>query len=160
MPNETTNQKMHELYLKRRSQRIVALKNVVKQWRRLEEAETFFDSIEEAQTSMLEGDLPDLSILSDVATWKIGEKEGRLDVAIDRLVTANQRVHDAYDAMDGRFDADQPGAPYGNLGDCFATKKTRWPLVFYNPLPAGVKNLVELRKWRAKRGKPNNRNSR
>ena len=35
-------QKMHELYLKRRGQRINALKKVIKQWHRLEDAERFF----------------------------------------------------------------------------------------------------------------------
>jgi hypothetical protein len=81
--------------------------------------------------------------------------------------------------------ADQPGAPPGTLGDCFATKKTRWPLVFYDAAPPtariekfpggkcnsrpapgrnhaelGTERVVQLREWllRAKRGNANKRN--
>jgi hypothetical protein len=179
-------QKMHEVYLKRRSQRIAALKKVVKQWHLVEEAERFFDSLEEWHAILEEGEegsgIPD--DLSDLATWAINEEECNLDEAINRLVAADKRVHDAVNAMGDVVHADQPGAPLGTLGG-FATKKTRWPLVFYDaarrtasiekfpggkcnskPAPSrnhaelGTERVVQLREWllRAKRGNANKRN--
>jgi hypothetical protein len=172
-------QAMHRLYLKRRSQRVNALREVIKQWRRLEDAEKFFDTLEVWHSVIEEGSgVPDN--LSDLATWAINEEECNLDKAINRLVAANKRVYDASEAMGDQVHVGQLGAPLGTLGECFSTKKTRWPLVFYNdPLPAriekipsgkskskpalsinhpelGLKNVVQLREWllRTKRGKP------
>jgi hypothetical protein len=136
-------QKMHEVYLKRRSQRIAALKKVVKQWHLLEETEKFFDSLE-AWHALMEtfGGVPD--DLSDLATWAIDEEEGNLDAAIARLVTADKRVRDAFNAL-GPTHADPAGAPPGIVGG-FATRKTRWPLVFYDaPLTARIEKFPEYR---------------
>jgi hypothetical protein len=48
-------QKMHELYLKRRSQRNAAPQKVVKQWHLVEEAEKVFDAFEEWNATIEEG---------------------------------------------------------------------------------------------------------
>jgi len=134
-------QKMHEVYLKRRSQRLAALKKVVKQLHQLEEAEKFFDSLE-AWHDLMEG-VPD--DLSDLATWAIDEEEGNLDAAIARLVTADKRVRDAFNALGSPTCADPAGAPPG-IGGGFATRKTRWPLVFYDaPLTARIEKFLEYR---------------
>ena len=43
------------MYLKRRSQRVAALKKVVNQWHLVEEAEKFFDTLEEWHALIEEG---------------------------------------------------------------------------------------------------------
>jgi hypothetical protein len=177
-------QKMYELYLKRRSQRVAVLKKVVKQWHLLEEAEKFFDTLEAWHELVEEGVVSD--DLSDLATWAIDEEEGKLDEAIARLVAANKRVHDACNAMGEVVHADRPSAPLATIGG-FATRRTRWPLVLYdaalrtakietfpggkcsskaapsrNHAELGAEKVVQFREWRlrANRGKPNKRKPR
>jgi len=179
-------QKMHQLYLKRRSQRVSALKKAIKQWHRLQDAEKFFDTLE-AWRSYIGDDTCVPDSLFDHVTDAINEEENNLNAALDRLAAANKIVYDAIDAMGDRMlYAHRPSAPIETFGECFSTKKTRWPLVFYEkPLPAriekvpsrkseaksalstnraelGAKNVVQLREWplRAKRGKLDKRKPR
>jgi hypothetical protein len=141
LPSPKT-QKMHELYLKRRSQRVSALKKVIKQWHRLQDAEKFFDTLEVWRSCI--GDdacVPDR--LFDFVTDAINEEENNLNAALDRLAAANKIVYDAIDAMGDRMlYAHRPSAPIETFGECFSTKKTRWPLVFYDdPLPARIEKI-------------------
>ncbi len=96
---QTPHQKIYELYLKRRIQRIGVLKNVIKQWHQLQHSEWFFGTLV-AWHSATEGHdfVPDhfLDLIADV----VQEDESSLDVAVDRLAAANKRVHEAIEAMD------------------------------------------------------------
>jgi hypothetical protein len=183
LPSPKT-QKMHELYLKRRSQRVSALKKVIKQWHRLQDAEKVFDTLE-VWRSYIGDDTCVPDNLFDLVTDAINEEENNLNAALDRLAATNKIVYDAIDAMgDRKLYAHRPSAPIETFGECFSTKKTRWPLVFYEP-PArieefpsgksksksvlsknhaelGTKNVVQLREWlsRRERGKPNKRKPR
>jgi hypothetical protein len=88
-------QKMHELYVRRRSQRNVALKKVIKQWQVLQQAEKLFDTLEEFGSY---GDEYVSAELHFLANWVIDEEEGKLDQTIYGLVVADKRVAEAAEA--------------------------------------------------------------
>ncbi len=129
-------QKMHALYLKRRAERVCALEIAIKQLRRLQEAEKLFDTLETWRSfTEDEACVPDR--LFDLVTDQINEEENILNGALDRLAAANTIVYDAIDAMGDRLlYAGRPDAPIETFGECFSTKKTRWPLIFYEPSEA------------------------
>jgi hypothetical protein len=88
-------QKMHELYVMRRSQRNVALKKVIKQWQALQQAEKFFDTLEEFGSY---GDAYVSAELHFLANWVIDDAEVKLDQTIGGLVVADKRVAEAAEA--------------------------------------------------------------
>jgi hypothetical protein len=88
-------QKKHELYVRRRSQRNVALKKVIKQWQLLQQAEKLFDTLEEFGSY---GDEYVSAELHFLANWVIDEEEGKLDQTIYGLVVADTRVAEAAEA--------------------------------------------------------------
>jgi hypothetical protein len=88
-------QKMHELYVLRRSRRNDALKKVIKQWQVLQQAEKLFDTLEEFGGYGEEYVSPELHFL---AHWILDEEEGNLDQKIHDLVVADTRVAEAAEA--------------------------------------------------------------
>jgi hypothetical protein len=88
-------QKMHELYVRRRSQRNVALKKVIEQWQVLQQAERQFDTLEEFGSY---GDEYVSAELHFLANWVVDEEEGKLDQTIYGLVVADKRVAEAAEA--------------------------------------------------------------
>jgi hypothetical protein len=89
-------QKTHEMYLRRRSQRIALLKKAIEQLQLVEEAEKFFDTLEVYGTFGHEYIVSD--DLHALAHWVIDEEEGKLDDAIHCLVVADKGVRDAANA--------------------------------------------------------------
>ena len=89
-------QKTHEIYLRRRSQRIALLKKAIEQLQHVEEAEKFFDSLELYETFGHGYSVAD--DLHAYAHWVLDEEEGKLDDAIGCLVVADKCVRDAADA--------------------------------------------------------------
>jgi hypothetical protein len=60
---------------------------------------------------------------------------GNLDRAINRLVGATKRVHDASDAMGDSVHAELLGAPFGTLGESLMTFSCRKTLRFAGDVP-------------------------
>jgi len=89
---------------------------------------------------------PSAAFLTIFPTSPLGQEGCNFDKAINRLVAANKRVCDASDAMGDPVHVDQLGAPFGTVGDCFSTKKTRWPLF-------SMKNQSEAPKTRGESSK-------
>jgi hypothetical protein len=92
---ESPPQKMHELYVRRRSQRNVALKKVIKQWEALQQAEKWFDTLAKFESY---GDEYVTAELHFLANWVIDDAEGKLDQTIGGLVVADKRVAEAAEA--------------------------------------------------------------
>ena len=88
-------QKMYELYLRRRSQRNVALKTVIKQWQVLQQAGKLFDTLEEPGSS---GDKNVSAELHFIINRVINEEEAKLDQTIFRLVVFDKRLAEAAEA--------------------------------------------------------------
>jgi hypothetical protein len=88
-------QKMYELYVRRRSQRNVALKKVIKQWQVLQQAGKLFDTLEEFGSS---GDESVSAELHFLVNRVINEEEGKLDQTVFGLVVFDKRLAEAAEA--------------------------------------------------------------
>jgi hypothetical protein len=91
--------KSHRLYLRCRSQRSIALKNVIKRYQQLEDAERFLET-HKAFHSDTEGYVIPDDFFDSIANTK-GWCEFNLEVAIVQLAVAHQRLHDVISAGEG-----------------------------------------------------------
>jgi hypothetical protein len=89
---------LNKLYLKRRSQRNNALKNVIKHWHQLERTEGFLGTLRAWSSGT--NDYFALDDFSDRIADAVKEDESSLDEAVDRLAAANKRFNYVIDAMD------------------------------------------------------------
>jgi hypothetical protein len=85
-------QKMHELYMRRRSQRNVALKKVIKQWQLSQQAGKLLDTLEEIGSS---GDESVSAELHFIVNQVVNEEEAKLDQTIFSLVVFDKRLAEA-----------------------------------------------------------------
>jgi hypothetical protein len=115
---------LHRLYLRRKSQRNVALKNVIKHYQKLEHAEWFLGTLK-AWHSGTDGHFALDDFLDHVADTNKAD-ESNLDVAVGRLAVTHKRLHDVIDAMNDRvLYARRPNAPVKDPNGNYDSEQVR-----------------------------------
>jgi hypothetical protein len=106
---------LHKLYLRRRSQRNVALKKVIKQYELVEHSGWFLGTLK-ALNSGTDGHFFIDDFIGHVVDVNEGD-ESSLDVAVDKLAVTHKRLHEAIDALNDRMLYPRlAGASVKNLG--------------------------------------------
>jgi hypothetical protein len=111
------------LYLRRKSQRNVALKKVIKQWQRLEHTESFLGTLQ-TWNSGLNGYFG-LDDFIDHVGDAVQDDERDFDGAVDRLAVAHKRLHDAIDALNDSLFAHPPSAPIKHASGNYDSHQVR-----------------------------------
>jgi hypothetical protein len=101
--------KLHRLCQRRKSQRNIAWKKVIKQWQRFEHTESFLGTLQ-TWNSGLNGYFG-LDDFIDHVGDAVQDDERDFDGAVDRLAVAHKRLHDAIDALNASLCAHTPSAP-------------------------------------------------